>query len=64
SYPYDFFTFQRWKWLYENEFLKTKNTPLNFKFFWYLSLIIKTIRKGVRLKLRKTLTPIFIKVRE
>ncbi|EGR0892115.1 WavE lipopolysaccharide synthesis family protein [Vibrio cholerae] len=64
SYPYDFFTFQRWKWLYENEFLKTKNTPLNFKFFWYLSLIIKTIRKGVRLKLRKTLTPIFIKVRK
>ncbi|MBF4434730.1 wavE lipopolysaccharide synthesis family protein, partial [Vibrio anguillarum] len=56
--------FQRWKWLYEKEFLKTKSTPLKFKFFWYFSFMIKTLKKGVRLKLRKMLTPIVIKVRE
>ncbi|MBF4270212.1 wavE lipopolysaccharide synthesis family protein, partial [Vibrio anguillarum] len=35
-----------------------------FKFFWYFSFMIKTLKKGVRLKLRKRLTPIVIKVRE
>ncbi len=53
GYPYEFLTFQRWKWLYSKEFGIEDKTPLSFKLKWYFSTLKSFLISGVRLKLRK-----------
>ena len=54
GYPYEYFTYQRWQWLYEREFGVSLGIPLLFKAKWILATSWKFLRKGIRLKIRKS----------
>ncbi|MGF1697585.1 WavE lipopolysaccharide synthesis family protein [Vibrio lamellibrachiae] len=45
GYPFDLFSFQRWRWLYGKEFGEEASTSLIYKVHWYFSVIIKGLKK-------------------
>lgn len=55
DYPYDFYTYQRWQWLYEKAFGVNLNVPFSFKSKWLVATGLKLLRKGIRLKIRKAI---------
>ncbi|MCL9780357.1 WavE lipopolysaccharide synthesis family protein [Vibrio sp. S4M6] len=48
DFPYYYYTFMRWKWLYEKEFKIGSTTPLSFKLKWYSGYLIRFFHKGLR----------------
>ncbi|MCY9853623.1 WavE lipopolysaccharide synthesis family protein [Vibrio mediterranei] len=63
-FPYEFYSQERWKWLYEQQFGTSLNVSLTFKLKWYLARVYKFLHKGIgnmlktyfiRLRLREKL---------
>ncbi|MGF1754907.1 WavE lipopolysaccharide synthesis family protein [Vibrio makurazakiensis] len=53
SFPYNFFTYSRWKWLYEREYQQGLNVDWKFKVSWYIGRVYSYLQKGWRLQIRK-----------
>ncbi|WP_076589025.1 WavE lipopolysaccharide synthesis family protein [Vibrio ostreicida] len=53
GYPFHFYTYHRWQWLYEKEFHVDLKVPIGFKLAWTIATFVKTIQKGLRIKIKK-----------
>ncbi|MCE0493755.1 WavE lipopolysaccharide synthesis family protein [Vibrio salinus] len=50
KFPYEFYSFLRWKWLYESYFNLKSSIPINYKLKWYIGYFYKFIHHGIRYK--------------